>query len=250
MRQSNQTRIDFGALCGPERVLPEFKKPTIAHVARISALLPLIMVLIAGIQPWVNPSWLFLDTLVAIERSGECCSVYYGFFSNFGILLWTGCSAICLFAALVMLGHRNSQSSPAQFALASGLFTGWLALDDLFQVHEKVFPAFGIPQDFTILIYIVLAISLVYFARRPIFRTDPVLLGSAIGFLSISVVVDHFFHAPSSIRIAIEDGAKFIGIWCWTAYFITAMHCFLTEKSSHPTTHWQSNEGRHSLEKK
>ena len=219
-------------------------------MARFSVLLPLLLVLIAAVQPWVNPAWLFLDTLVAIERSGECCSVYFGLFSYLGILLWTACSAICLFAALVLFGHRNGYPDHAQFALSSGLFTGWLALDDLFQVHEKVFPALGIPQDFTILIYGLLAFLLVFFARRLIFRTDPILLGFAIGFLSLSVVVDHLFHGPSAIRIVIEDGAKFIGIWCWTAYYISAMHSFLAGTINHLTAVWKTSNDHRSLERR
>ena len=228
MKNLNRARLEYGDICNAEKPGSLLSNDLIVRATRFSLLVPFLLVLIAAVQPWTDPAWLFLDTLVAIERSGECCSVYYGLFSNLGILLWTASSAICLFSAMVLATQADGKPDHALYALASGLFTGWLALDDFFQVHEKVFPAIGIPQDLTIAVYGVFALLLIFAARRIILQTDWVMLGLAFGFFSVSVIVDYFFHQHSDIRVVIEDGAKFVGIWGWVAFHTSTMLAFLT----------------------
>lgn len=190
--------------------------------------LPALFVTGLYFQPWVEPRWLFLDPLTAIELSGECCHVYYGLASNLGIMLWTATSAVCLFAVLAL--HRKSDfvsTHRKAFALIAGLFTGWLALDDAFLVHEKVFPAFGIPQAAVLLVYAILGLLYALYARRIAFQVDYVLFFLAGGFLASSMMIDHFHHGLTSDAIFLEDGAKFIGICCWAGFHISAMFHFL-----------------------
>lgn len=194
----------------------------------IAVVVPAVFVTVVYMQPYVEPRWLFLDTITAIELSGKCCHVYYGMVSNLGIMVWTGTAAICLFAALVLIGRQDAASRDrALFALVAGLFTGWLALDDAFLVHEKVFPALGLPQGAVLLTYAGLAFLFALYARRVVFHVDLVLFVLAIGFLAASVLIDHFHHGLTNNAIILEDGAKFIGICCWATFHAAAMARFL-----------------------
>lgn len=193
-----------------------------------AVIVPALFVTALFLQPYVEPRWLFLDTITSIELSGKCCHVYFGMVSNLGIMLWTGTAAICLFAALVLIGRQDADSRDrALFALVAGLFTGWLALDDAFLVHEKVFPAFGLPQGAVLLAYAGLGFLFAVFARRVVFQVDLVLFALAIGFLAGSVMIDHFHAGLSNQAIILEDGAKFIGICCWATFHAAAMARFL-----------------------
>lgn len=191
-------------------------------------ILPALFVSALYIQPWVEPRWLFLDTLTAVDLSGACCHVYYGLASNLGIMLWTATSAVCLFAALIL--HRKSDfvsTHRKAFALIAGMFTGWLALDDAFLVHEKVFPALGLPQATVLLVYAILGLVYALYARRIALQVDYILFILAGGFLASSMMIDHFHHGLTSDAIFLEDGAKFIGICCWAGFHISAMFHFL-----------------------
>jgi hypothetical protein len=80
-------------------------------------------------QPFADPKWLYLDPLAAAERAPECCRVYFGAMSMLGVMMWVVAAGICLFTALLF--YLTGLSARLQrFALAAGLFTGWLALDD------------------------------------------------------------------------------------------------------------------------
>lgn len=230
MRQLQFSNSVFASLVGtiPEQI----HKPSGPWLwARwLAVIVPALFVTSLFFQPWVEPRWLFLDTITAVELSGDCCHVYFGMVSNLGIMLWTGTAAVCLFAALVLSGGRDAVSRDrAPFALIAGLFTGWLALDDAFLVHEKVFPALGLPQGSVLLAYAILAFLFALYARRIVFQVDVILFFLAIGFLATSVMIDHFHHGLTSNAIFLEDGSKFIGICCWATFHVAAMARFLGE---------------------
>lgn len=208
----------------------------------IAVVAPAVFVTGLYMQPYVEPRWLFLDTITSIELSGECCHVYYGMVSNLGIMAWTASAAICLFAAVVLMGRQDNVSRDrCLFALVAGLFTGWLTLDDAFLVHEKVFPALGLPQVAVLLAYAVLAFLFALFARRIVFQVDLVLFALAIGFLGGSVLIDHFHGGLTNQAIILEDGAKFIGICCWATFHAAAMARFLGDPRWTQASAWRSN---------
>lgn len=106
---------------------------------------PAVVLAAVLLQPFAEPKWMFLDTLAAAEYAPDCCHVYYGLVSNLGLLLWSGTAAVCLLAGLVFLSV-DRRDPFTLFALSAGLLTGWIAIDDMFLVHEKVLPALGVPQ--------------------------------------------------------------------------------------------------------
>lgn len=189
-------------------------------IRTITFFVPTLFLSVVVFQPWVDPKWMFLDPLTAAELSGDCCHSHFGFVSTAGIFLWAATAAISLFVAfqLFLVGSKIGMIA---FPLMAGLLTGWLALDDAYLLHETVFPAFGVPQNFVITLYIFLAGT--YFAvnLKNILRQDFWLLAMGAVALSLSVAVDTIFHSLASTMVLLEDSAKFFGIFCWASFHIT-----------------------------
>lgn len=153
-----------------------------------------------------------------------------GALSNLGILLWCASMSICLFSSLVL---RNISTKDVRlFLVSSGLLSGYLLFDDLFQFHEILAQKYlGIKQVFVVVSIILATASYLIFCRKIILKTNILLLACALGFLALSVVVDQFLE-PYLWRLGqwslfVEDGAKWIGIFCWFAYLATTAQYFL-----------------------
>ncbi len=152
--------------------------------------------------------------------------MYVGLVSNLGVLLWCSCAAICLFSgAVICQGFSNRET--CLFMVCSGLFTAMLLLDDLFMLHEEVFPDhLFIPQPLVFVAYGFITLAYLFRFRKTILATEYLLLILAVGFFAASVFVD-LFVTPEEFLIAgypgrhiIEDGLKLFGIVTWTAYLI------------------------------
>ena len=118
------------------------------------------------------------------------------------------------------------------FLAAIGLGTAVVLADDLFLLHESVFPVLlGIPEKVTFLIYGVGFLTVVYRFRSAV-RDTPVALGLvATGFLFLSAVADATLEGVESALIyrhIVEDGLKFLGIVGWLAYL--TITCFVQLK--------------------
>lgn len=210
---------------------PIFLGMTQTWLIRALAVLPAALLLLVVVaQPYVDPRWLFLDTLTAVERSGDCCHVYFGFVSNLGIYVWISTGVVCLFSALLLRDNPNAPRPWWIFALVAGCFTGWLALDDAFLLHDKVLPFLGIPQGPIQWAYAVLAALYAAFAIRILVHGDFALFLLACGFLGASVLIDQTVHSDSWVRVALEDGAKLLGICCWSAFHLSLLYRLLRER--------------------
>ncbi len=185
-------------------------------------LIPGLLLLAVLAQPWVDPKWMFWDMLTAAEFSDDCCHVYYGFVSNLGIFLWVATAAISLFAAVILF-QRTIDKALFRFALSSGLFSGWLALDDGFLLHETVLPKLGIGQNIVLAVYVVLALGYILASWRVILSSEFWMLALAVLGVSISLGVDVILHSTASNIIIIEDSAKFFGLFLWFAFHATTL---------------------------
>lgn len=188
----------------------------------MAVLVPVAVSLAAYLQPFVPPRLLFLDPLVAAMETDACCTTYLGIVSTFGILFWVTTAAVCLFTAFV-LHAQGANRRIWEFAAMAGLLTAWLALDDAFLVHENIAPKFGIPQIAVLLFIAAFAMAYVAKCWRVILSLDAVMFGLAVGFLAASVGIDVVHVSTSDIHFLAEDGAKFVGIVCWTWFHLTAM---------------------------
>lgn len=210
--------------------LPFFDRPSQEHLAQawlVYALtfVPVMLLLAVAVVQTATPlSYLTKDPLTVAEMApAACCRVYYGAISNIGILLWCVAAAVCLFTALILWLADAKSTDAGRFApalLAAGLFSGWMTLDDLFLVHENVLPALGIPQKLVYVIYALITMAYLAFARRLILGGRLVMFACAIGLLTLSVGVDVVATSEGFMHVLIEDGAKLIGIAAWAAFHI------------------------------
>ena len=77
---------------------------------------------------------------------------YIGFFSQTGFLFWIATATLCLFSSLMkrtVYGAKHLK----KFMFLAGLLTLLLCFDDMFLMHEQLFPSIGIPQKVVLITY-------------------------------------------------------------------------------------------------
>lgn len=135
-------------------------------------------------------------------------------------MIWSGAAAICLFS-YGLLRSRSVQDQTSRFLLAGGIVTLILALDDLFMLHEVVFPDnLGVPEEIVYGTYAALILWLVVAFRKIILRTSFLLLILALAGFGLSVGSDAIApYVAIPGMYLLEDGGKLFGIVSWSAYF-------------------------------
>lgn len=159
-----------------------------------------------------------LDTLTKDPTALMNAPFYIGAFSNIGIMFWSGSVALCFFGAyrLSMIRVLKFQY---YFMLASGFLSLMLGIDDLFQVHEYVFPHyFSIPKNAVFLTYANLILIYLLYFRKMIFETDYFILVLAFCFMGLAAV-SKIFPLPIPKDTFLEDALKFFGIISWFTYY-------------------------------
>ncbi len=198
----------------------------------------LLVLAVVAIQTTVPLERLFRDTIAVAEEYPGCCSVYDGLISNFGILLWWAAASITGFAALTAISLSCRRYDIIALAMAS-VFSAWLAMDDLFMLHESVLPLIGLTQPMTYALYGVLVTVYIALSWRVILVASPLLLLMAITTLgasvSIDILADHNLGSVSAwlkanlrIERLLEDGFKFIGIGSWLCLHMEAARSVIT----------------------
>ncbi|MGB6647734.1 MAG: hypothetical protein WBG01_04260, partial [Bacteroidota bacterium] len=146
---------------------------------------------------------------------------YVGSISNLGILLWCATATICFFTA-ALIGKSEEASKTRSFLLFGGLLTTLLCLDDLFMLHEFVFPRyFHWKQGIIVLSYGLLLLAYLWSFRKRVLDSHFLLLVLASGFFGVSVLVDRLpeYLLPGFYYL-VEDGSKLLGIVSWFAYYL------------------------------
>ena len=146
-----------------------------------------------------------------------------GVVSNIGVLLWSATVTICFFSA-AHIRRKDEMRELYLFLLASGFFTMLLMFDDLFMLHDELFPEYlHFPQNLVYLVYMGIALFYLFRYRASILKTDYVLFFLALGFFALSVGMDFVqpnkAHALLSAHYLFEDGFKLLGITGWLGYF-------------------------------
>jgi hypothetical protein len=141
---------------------------------------------------------------------------YLGMLSNLGVMLWASAAACCFMGWAI--ARKKSQKAP--FLLASGIFTAWLALDDLWLFHESIFPDYlHIGEGYVYLIYFILAGAyLLYFMKDILSTRRFVILAVALSVFAISIVIDKMV-AISELETLAEDGLKLFAVAFWLVYY-------------------------------
>jgi len=143
---------------------------------------------------------------------------YIGLLSNWSAILWTVAAAICLFSA-VLLKQQKAPNATFRFIAVSGGFSLLLAIDDLYLLHDRLFPKlFHIPEAFFYLLYVFAFLAyLIYFIPQ-ILKYDYLLFFAALLFFLMSRRI--FFTIPFFDQfMTTGDMLKYFGIVFWLAFF-------------------------------
>ncbi|WP_435625408.1 hypothetical protein [Flagellimonas sp.] len=143
--------------------------------------------------------------------------IYTGFFSQIGIFLWVATATLCMFSARI--GSKTKKNPDhKKYLFVSGLLTILLCLDDIFLLHEVVFPFLGIPEKVVFIGYASIVIAWIITFYSVILATDYILLVLAFFFFGLSVTLD-VFPIFNWSPFLFEDGFKMAGIVSWSVYF-------------------------------
>lgn len=149
---------------------------------------------------------------------------YIGMLSNWSVILWITTAVICLFGA-VILKKQNTPKDTLRFIIGSGLLSLFLGIDDLYRLHDKIFPRmFHAPESFFYLLYFFTFLIYLIFFTTQILKYDYLLFGAAFFLLVISrriAVIIPFFDQ----FMTTGDMLKYFGIVFWLAFFYrTVLH--------------------------
>ena len=149
---------------------------------------------------------------------------YLGFVSNVGAMLWASAASVFLFGFRVHRSSSGGDSEWGRFLLYSGVFVGVLGSDDLFMLHDQVFPDYlSVDQSLVIATYAVLALLYAMRFASLIAQTAYPVLIAAMGLLAVSVTLDQLsdnFSMSFRGEPFCEDAAKLLGIGAWLSYAI------------------------------
>jgi hypothetical protein len=179
---------------------------------------PLLAVLVAGLMG-VSVPLMTLD-VPSITRVHPLS----GFLSSLGIVLLGASTALWYFSA-VTLAQRAAAPGPALRLMSMGAaVSGYMTLDDLFQVHEIIAPRYlGVPDEAVLALLAVAILVFSNLAWRSSDRTGLSWLLAALACLGGSVIIDAA--SPWLWRLGqwqyfFEDGAKWLGLCCWLKYAV------------------------------
>lgn len=149
---------------------------------------------------------------------------FTGAISNLGIVLWAFSGSVCVFTYCLLKNSRIDRARK-KFILLGAIVSFVFLFDDLFMLHEWVFPKiFGLNEKIILIIYAFLLLYYVVAFRARILSRDITLLLLFFVGLSISVLIDMVPDTYFTWHYLLEDGPKFIGIVSWFGYqFTTCM---------------------------
>ena len=174
----------------------------------------LTVVILVGLQYKVQLNYFTKDPVQIMGAP-----FYLGFFSNIGILLWCSSAVICFFVR-PFIPKIIENKSTRLFLLFSGLVTLLLMMDDLFLLHEEVFPKYlGIPEKGVFVIYSNILLLYALLFRESIFKSDYLILGLSFFLIGGATLIKRI-PMPIPEDSFLEDAVKLLGIICWFTYFL------------------------------
>jgi hypothetical protein len=146
---------------------------------------------------------------------------YIGILSNIGIILWCATAAILIYSSKI-LTLQKGPAKETSFLFFGGLLTILLLADDLFLIHDVIFPEYlKIDEKLFYLIYGASVIALFAYYYKVMLKTDYILFILAFcsfGSSALTDIIDALGFDVSQLYL-FEDGLKFLGIIAWFAYF-------------------------------
>jgi hypothetical protein len=143
-----------------------------------------------------------------------------GLMSHAGVLLLWGAATIGSFSGVFVARSRDWPHAMPLLALALG--AGYLAIDDLFLLHEGIYPDWlGVRERFVLLAYALAAFAFLWRCREFFRQHEWPLLALAGTTLALSAAMDEilpFFVARNLNWL--EDSAKLFGLALLAAYLV------------------------------
>lgn len=197
----------------------------VLYVSAISFILASVIFSIYFNIPFSN---LTRDPLAVIEAHP-----YYGFISNIGAILWSFSTAIGFFTYLVVKTRSYMDKNVIKFILFGGVLSLILLLDDLFMLHERVFPKMlFLDEKITFSIYAALILFyLIKFRSLILTKTNYIFLVLSISFFGLSILVDLLPEFSPNWHHLFEDVPKFFGIVNWAGYHFLACKSMIEPKN-------------------
>ena len=146
---------------------------------------------------------------------------YIGIISNIGILMWCATCTILLYSSLICR-IKNRPPRETNFLFFSGLLSIFLMIDDLFLMHDVIFPEYlKIDEKIFYVVYGLSVIAIFLRFYKIMLTTDYVLLMLAFFLLGFSAITDIVLTLGLHLKheYAFEDSFKFLGIIAWFSYF-------------------------------
>jgi hypothetical protein len=155
-------------------------------------------------------SWILGEPPAVFTREPQAvvkAPFYIGSFSNLGGLVWFSAAAIMSFAVSLKPSNRAA-------LLLAALVTWAMGVDDIFMLHDKIYPRLYLNETLVYLLYFGTIGFIFLRYRRQLARSTLVGIALTIGFWVLSAFLDYYFNHIGQLA---EDGSKFIGIVIWAA---------------------------------
>jgi hypothetical protein len=195
---------------------PDGLTMTSARVASLWGASVLVLAAVAALAAAVDQPVAFLtrEPQVAV-LDGECSTrcTYAGLLSNLGVLIFAAGAAICFLAAYLLSRNDRLWRSPL---LWGGLVLTMLLVDDMFALHDFLFPPL-LPQGELLseAAYALAGLAYVVVFRDVLLRHAWTLLPLGAAFFIVAALLDRAWEGHHLF----EDGSKFLGIVTLTAFF-------------------------------
>jgi hypothetical protein len=190
--------------------LPQRPLLRVLLVAVLPALIVYVLALLLSAAAGIR-------TQLVIRDLAQSCdtALGVGFLSNVGYLLWISAAAIALFGALS--GVVDVRGRVRQLLLCGGGFSLLLCLDDMFLLHDRY-----IGSSFLYSLYAIFALLILFRFRAQVQALGGGSFLLAVVLLGLSVIIDQLqevIPVDYSTLQLFEEGAKFLGIATWLAFW-------------------------------
>ena len=186
----------------------------------VFALIAVLMVLVVGTIGFVFN--IPFSDLTANPVSRLNAPFYQGILQRIGMILW-GSIVILTLCNYYFLKSSGNLKELRKFLFFSGIFFGYLLMDELLLIHNFIFPkVLNIHQLLVLIVYVFLTIIFLLRFGRIIKNNFLWLFIIAITFLGISMMVDILSYLrviQLGFRYLLDDGAKFLGTFSLFIYY-------------------------------